>query len=1262
MRTATWPVRSLVLGLGLLLGLAVPSFAQQPAKALTTAQQAQLKERDRFSRESSGLEKEGKLTQAIAAAERMLVLERAVFGDVHPDVVGSLKRLARMHERLEDFGAAHKERREVLTLQTKLVGANAWQVTDARLDLQDVEALARLDAQARRDLKEAQQWMSKALASNKPGKYQEGAQCAEKALAIRLRLLGADHRQTAWSAAWAGFLWENAHVPGKARRHYEQALAIYKKVLGDNHPATATSLHNLGFLLQAQGDYAAARPYLEQALAIRKKVLGDNHPATATSLNSLGVLLQAQGDYAGARPYYEQAVTTRKKVLGDRHPQTAVSLNNLGLLLSEQGNYTAARPYLEQALAMYQQVLGDNHPQTATSLNNLGLLLKRQGDYAAARPYYEQALAIRKKLLGDNHPDLANSLNNLAALLFSQGDYAAARPYLEQALAIDKKVLGDHHPHTAAELDNLGILLHRLGDYAAARPYLEQALAICKKVRGDTHPDTAASLTSLGGLLSSQGDYAAARPYLEQALAIRQKVLGDNHPDTAQSLNNLGALLSNQGDFAAARPYLEQALGIHKKVLGDNHSDTATDLNNLGALLELQGDYAFARLNYEKALAIRKRVLGDNHPTTAVSLNNLGALLFSHGDYAAARPYFEQALVIRKQVLGDNHPYTASSLHNLGFLMQAQGDHGGSRSCRLQGLEIQRQSLNLAAAALSERQQLAMNQEVRAYLDGFLSLAGEAGVSPEDFYQQVLAWKGTVILRQRQLRQLRQDPLLAPLAAELQSVSNRLANQYSAIPDVKKLAEHRRELTELTQKKEALEVELARKSKSFRKEKDVTRWSPDQLRKSLPDATALVDFLEYQHSEPPTKNKGSGLSERRLVAFVLRKDKPIVQLNLGSVQPIAPAVEAWRKLAVRRAPFQAQDNDPSQVLRRLLWQPLEKHLAGAKTVLLSPDGVVATLPFAALPGKEAGTFLLEELTLAVVPLPRLLPSLLAEKTAPALPSLETLLLVGDIDYGAAAGKTEQVASRSAVRTGGAQRMHFEPLKETRGEILALRDSFEERFSQAKVTMLRKGAATESAVRQEAPRHRWLHLATHGFFAPPEVKSAAQTDKVEAGDLFGKEGVVGFHPGLLSGLALAGANRPPEPGQDDGILTALEVAELDLRQAELVVLSACETGLGKVAGGEGLLGLQRSFQVAGAGSVVASLWSVDDNTTRMLMEQLYDNLWKRKLPKAEALRQAQLYVLREGPRRGIMRLEGAAPPPRVSPPYYWAAFVLSGDWR
>jgi len=335
------------------------------------------------------------------------------------------------------------------------------------------------------------------------------------------------------------------------------------------------------------------------------------------------------------------------------------------------------------------------------------------------------------------------------------------------------------------------------------------------------------------------------------------------------------------------------------------------------------------------------------------------------------------------------------------------------------------------------------------------------------------------------------------------------------------------------------------------------------------------------------------------------------------------------------------------------------------------------VPLTALPGKAAGSYLIEEYTIALVPVPRMfgadgVVAAVGPKSALAQAEAPSLLLVGDVDYGGDPGAvSDRGASRAAAvgTRAGPLLPNFPRLPGTGDEIAAVGRYFKHRFRGAQADELSGDLATEAAVHEAASKHRFLHLATHGYFAPAELRSALGPSDPAARarpgtDFFGAGGVAGFHPGLLSGLALAGANvRPTPPGKDDGILTALEVAALDLSRCELAVLSACETGLGAVAGGEGLLGLQRAFQVAGTKSVVATLWNVGDEPTRALMSRFYENLWRHGQPAHGALREAQLYMLREGLRRGvggIRRDENDASKSDRTPPFYWAAFVLSTD--
>jgi CHAT domain-containing protein len=326
------------------------------------------------------------------------------------------------------------------------------------------------------------------------------------------------------------------------------------------------------------------------------------------------------------------------------------------------------------------------------------------------------------------------------------------------------------------------------------------------------------------------------------------------------------------------------------------------------------------------------------------------------------------------------------------------------------------------------------------------------------------------------------------------------------------------------------------------------------------------------------------------------------------------------------------------------------------------------MPFAALPGRDEGRYLLEEVALAVVPVPQLLPQLLGRRDRIRPETPPSLLIVGDVDFDAASAglRSPKPAPatawqrRRAERAGEAQK--WDSLEGARHEVDSIESKFRRAEPQGKLMVLRREEATEEAVRREAPQYEYFHVATHGFFAPGELKSALSgpvASPLGKGEAVNR--VVGFPPGLLSGLVLAGANRPPTEG-DDGVLTALEVADLDLLGVELAVLSACDTGTGEVAGGEGVLGLQRAFQVAGARGTVTSLWKVDDKNTRSLMERLYENYWIEKSSSAlEALRRAQLALLREGDKERAKRVPVEEGPVRT-PPYYWAAFVLSGDWR
>jgi CHAT domain-containing protein len=382
-------------------------------------------------------------------------------------------------------------------------------------------------------------------------------------------------------------------------------------------------------------------------------------------------------------------------------------------------------------------------------------------------------------------------------------------------------------------------------------------------------------------------------------------------------------------------------------------------------------------------------------------------------------------------------------------------------------------------------------------------------------------------------------------------------------------------------------------------------------------------------------------------------------------------------------------------LRELLWLPLELHLAGIRTVINSPDTTLGTLPFAALPGKTEGSYLIEEYKFVSLPLAGMLRSLLDEDAERLQPE-RGLLILGDVDYASdqpTASRDQQSLLALANETGrlrrtrGDQYGSWESLSGFRTELDKVSDLYRQRFgSHSSITTLSGANATEDVILREAASCDTLHLITHGFFADPSLQSIA---RAEVGQDDAPSAALGadpffntWLPSLLSGLVMAGANTPPTDPEDlnDGILSATEIETTSLQGVDLIVLSACETGLGAVAGGEGLTGLQRAFHVAGARSVIASLWKVDDRATQILMERFYKNLWQEKMSKIDALREAQLWMLRHPKELEEMGVTGAATrglgstSKEVDPtrevngtvertdPFFWAAFQLSGDWR
>jgi CHAT domain-containing protein/tetratricopeptide (TPR) repeat protein len=1058
------------------------------------------------------------------------------------------------------------------------------------------------------------------------GKTDEAISLTRKALALERGILG--------GLSSDGLDW----LEGLARlqehgEHFEDTIATRQEVLTLRRQRYGADDWRV---VDARLDLEDARLLARLSLAQRRRL----HQATAW--NTQVFRLWQQGKSKKALPLARKALSERREILGEKHRLTAQTWFNLGAQYAALSRIPEALRCYRTALAIRKEMQGEKNPDYANSLDNLASLYQDMGDYKAALPLYRQALAIRKDALGEKHPSYGASLNNLALLYKTICDHKAALPLYKQALANTREAHGEKHPHYATSLNNLASLYNAMGDYRQALPLYQQALKVRKEVQGEKHPEYATSLNNLALLYRNMGEHRLALPLYQQALKVRKEVQGEKHPRYAIALNNLAEFYRSMGEHRLALPLYQQALEVYKEALGEKHPEYAQSLNNLAALYGSMGEYRQALPLYQQALEVAREVQGEKHPHYAARLNNLASLYLARGEHRLALPLFQQALEVHKEALGEKHPHYATSLHNLAILYLARKKEGASLVLAGQSLAVTQAHLRDSLSVLSDRERQQLLGQQASRLEVFLS--GAIGLVPARIlYEQVGGFKDVTSTSIAEQHLARQQPAYRGLLADLRDVRTRLARLGEQLPPARNLERWRQRFDELDRRKTELEQQLGRVSTDFAQ----LREKPTAARVAtrLPERTALVEFLSYSHALRPD-GRGGWLQEGRLVAFIVRADRETVLVELGNADRIFSAVRLWRRSAT--APRSGgPDSDAARLLRRRLWQPIAKHLDGIDTVLIAPDGDLAALPFAALPGDKPGSYLLEQYTFGYLSSGRqlLLPSLALESSS--------LLVLGGADFGSSHDKTEpfQLPRNWDALPGAAH------------EAQQVKLAFRARFADSPVRELTARRATRERFLaaltpgKDKPRWRYLHLATHGHFdapryaLPPAILGAWSAGAGAAPGLAGATGgllasLAAQEPGVLNqerGLDLSGRRYRIDEGNpmllcrlvlagvndkgEEGYLSAEEIALLDLSGCELAVLSACETSAGRQAGWQGIQGLQRGFHQAGARHVLASLWSISDPATSVLMEEFYRLLWAKKLSPLQALRQAQLFVLR-----------------------------------
>lgn len=798
----------------------------------------------------------------------------------------------------------------------------------------------------------------------------------------------------------------------------------------------------------------------------------------------------------------------------------------------------------------------------AIELSNAAGLHRDRGEYAQALPLYQRSLSIIEQLFGPEHPAVAVALNNLGVLYRDMGEHGKALPLYQRSLYIREQGAGPDDPSVATALNNLAALYQAMGDYAEALPLYRRALAIREKTYGPEHADVAVSLNNLASLYRAMGEYAQALPLYRRALALAETLLGPAHADTAMGLNNLAAAYESLGEPAKALPLYERSLKIVEQVLGPQHPNTGIALNNLALVYRDMAEYQRALPLYQRALAIWEQSLGPEHPATAIGTNNLAALYRAMGQYARALPLYERNLALRENTLGPRHPDIAVSLNNLAALYENMGDY--------------RKALQLYQRALP--------------------IATAAGV-PETVWR-VQAGMRIVFAR------MREPELAIVFGTQAVNTIQGLRGQLAGF------------------ERQTQRSFLDNKIDAYRGLADLLvgqgRLAEAQQVLAMLKEEEFFDFIRRNDAEDPRRSRIETTGGPEAIASVKALQDTLAALGPGSVvvqyvqaesrvnilltsasgqtarQAPAAALELNRKIEVFRRALRNPGLRPQvlgQELYEMLIAPIAADLAraNARTLMLSLDGTLRYIPFAALYDGER--YLVERYGLVIYT--EVARENLAARPSPrrSIAGLALTHAIGDFDA-LPAVKAELEAIVKQGESGVIP-----------GEL-----RFDEEFDMQHIR------------RALAKGYPLLHIASHFVFSPGTEAN--------------------------SFLLLGDGDRLT--------LSRIKAEKLDFRQLDLITLSACETGLGggRNAQGEEIEGFGALAQKLGAKGVIATLWPVADESTGLLMQHFYRGREEGNLTKAEALRQAQLALIRSAAGDSTKR---------YSHPFFWAPFILMGNW-
>jgi CHAT domain-containing protein len=954
----------------------------------------------------------------------------------------------------------------------------------------------------------------------------------------------------------------------------------------------------------------------------------------------LSLLLFATGLCAG----------TSKPVKGQRpeDDQLFQLLNQIQRLQKEKQEKNAI-PLVERALSLAERTVPGNDPRYVAVLIAGGEVYWHTSNNQKAEQLLQRAVRIAEGTFEPSHPLVFTSLVDLGLFYREQEDGAHSQPLFKKLVALMEKAHGPEHRDVAVYVKLLAESYYQQGDYVHARPLYERVVAMLEKL-GDTQDQFYfATLNDLSTVCEATGDHVRAGTLLRQVIELKMKTLGPDDPSVANSLRNLGSLTRTfTHNFEQAATFYQRALVIYEKALGGESPEVANVLNQMGLLYSDKGDFNRAEPYFKRALAIREKKLGKENRYTSEPLLNMAWMDYARGNYAQAEPAYLRAIQINEKAVGANHPDVEVLLAQLAMLYEAKGDIAKAVAAQKRSGDIAEYNLNLTLAQGTEEQKLLYLNTLRGETYGTVSLHLRS--APNDLDAGKLALT-TILRRKGRMLDVLSDSLgalrrrLAPadviLLDQLTSARSKLATAMLNVNDKLAAEERQTAIAQLEAEISRLEAEVSAKSADFRvNSKAVT---VEQVQDSIPPGATLLEFVWY----PPFRIKAGdnkAWDNPHYAIYLLQHDGSPAWIDLGEAGPIDADIDKFR--TALRDPKRADVKIIARSLDERIMRPARNLARLGQQLFVAPDAALNLIPFAALVD-ERDKYLIETYSISYLTSGR---DLLRLKSSSATSGAPVVFANPLYDLNMTSSRANESTSiqtnRSATQAGGNRRsldftaLTYPPLPGTMEEAVAIKTQLPD------AQLLSREQATEAALKRvQSPRI--LHIATHGFFLPnqPSVDVARDTRQLVKETQPPSNSIRLENPLLRSGLVLAGVKQRSSGGSEDGVLTALETSGLNLSGTKLVVLSACETGLGDVSNGEGVYGLRRALVLAGSETQVMSLWQVSDTATRDLMAGYYKRL-KVGEGRGRAFRQVQLEMLHNG-------LYGH--------PYFWASFIQSGAW-